>query len=245
MKSLPRDRILLTRTREDCAEWATEIETLGAVPVIFPCIQCEDITTSVLREQLAREVPRARWIAFTSKRGVAAFARLYPPHSLPLGGIHVAAVGPVTAEEARARLGRVDLAGTGRTAAALAAELVPRLAPDDRVLIAVAENAGRALEDALEVSGHACVRAKLYRTSPLPRLHHRLAASKLSARNVFLASPSAVTGFCNQVRLDTTLDIFTIGPSTTRAARAAGLDVTREAPQPGLPGLMEALHCAN
>ena len=245
MKPLLRDRILLTRTREDCAEWAAEIESLGAVPVVFPCIRCEDFTTSVLRAQLAREVPRVQWVAFTSKRGVAALASLCPPHSLPLGRINVAAVGPVTAAEARARLGRIDLVGTGGTAAALAAELVPRLAPDDRVLIAVAENAGRVLEDAVEASGHACMRTELYRTSPLPRLHHRLAASELGARNVFLASPSAVTGFCNQVRLDTTLDIFTIGPSTTRAARAAGLDVTGEAPQPGLPGLMEALHCAN
>ena len=245
MKPLLRDRILLTRTREDCAEWAAEIESLGAVPVVFPCIRCEDVTTSVLRAQLAREVPRAQWMVFTSKRGVAAFARLCPPHLLPLGRINVAAVGPVTAAEARARLGRIDLVGTGGTAAALAAELIPRLARKNRVLIAVAENAGRVLEDAVESSGHACMRTELYRTSPLPRLQHRLAASELGARNVFLASPSAVTGFCNQVRLDTTLDIFTIGPSTTRAARAAGLDVTGEAPQPGLPGLMEALHCAN
>ena len=245
MNGPPRQRILLTRTREDCAEWAAEIDKLGAVPVVFPCIRCEDITTPVLREQLAREVPRAKWMAFTSKRGVASFTHLCPPRSLPLGRIHVAAVGPATGEEARVRLGRVDLVGTGGTAAALAAELVPRLEPHDRVLVAVAENAGRALEDAFEVSGHAYMRVELYRTSPIPRLDHRLAASKLGARNVFLASPSAVAGFCNQVRLDTALDIFTIGPSTTRAAQAAGLDVTREAPQPGLPGLMEALHCAN
>ena len=245
MTGRPRPRILLTRTREDCAEWAAPIEHLGAVPVVFPCIRCEDVSTSVLRAQLAREVPRARWMVFTSTRGVAAFARLCLPRPVPLGRIRVAAVGPATAEAARKRLGRIDLVGTGGTAAALAVELVPRLAPDDRVLIAVAENAGRALEDACEVSGHACVRVELYRTSPLPRLQHRLAASELGARNVFLASPSAVTGFCNQVRLDTALAIFTIGPSTTRAALTAGLDVTREAPQPGLPGLMEALLCAN
>ena len=241
----PRRRVLLTRTREDCAEWAAEIEALGAVPVVFPCIACEDVTTAALREQLAREVPRAQWLAFTSRRGVAALARLGRQHALPLDRIRVAAVGPATAAAARARLGRTDLTGTGGTAAALAAELVPRLAPDDRVLVAVAANAGPALEDALGAAGHPCVRAELYRTSPLPRPRHRLAASALGARNVFLASPSAVTGFCNQVRLDTTLAIFTIGPSTTGAARAAGLDVTREAPRPGLPGLMEALHCAN
>ena len=122
---------------------------------------------------------------------------------------------------------------------------MPRLAPDNRVLIAVAQNAGRTLEAALDAAQRAYVRVELYRTSPLPARPERVAASALGARNVFLASPSAVTGFCNQVRLDVALDIFTIGPATTRAAQAAGLDVTGEATRPGLPGLMEALHCAN
>lgn len=245
MKPTPRHRILLTRTREDCAEWAAEIERLGAVPVVFPCIRCQDIKTAALRERLAREVSRAQWIAFTSRRGVAAFARLYPgPTPLP-PSIKVAAVGPVTGQEARTRLGRADLVGTGGTAAALAAELVLRLEPDDRVLIAVAENAGRSLEDTLDDAKRIHVRIDLYRTSPLAARSDRVAASELGARSVFLASPSAVTGFCNQVRLDMALDIFTIGPATTRAARAAGLAVTGEATRPGLPGLMEALHCAN
>lgn len=245
MKPTPHHRILLTRTREDCAEWAAEIERLGAVPVVFPCIRCHDVKTAGLRERLAREVSRVQWIAFTSKRGVAAFARLYPgPMPLP-PSIKVATVGPATGQEARTRLGHADLVGTGGTAAALAVELVPHLEPDDQVLIAVAQNAGRSLEDALDDAKNMYVRIELYRTSPLAPRPDRVAASELGARSVFLASPSAVTGFCNQVRLDVALDIFTIGPATTRSARAAGLDVTGEATRPGLPGLMEALHCAN
>jgi len=66
----------------------------------------------------------------------------------------------------------------------------------------------------------------------------------LGADDVLLASPSAVAGFVNQVRLDRTPGIFTIGPSTTEAARAAGLDVTGEASRPGLRGLLEAMRCA-
>lgn len=245
MKPTPRHRILLTRTREDCADWAAEIEQRGAVPVVFPCIRCHDIATAELRERLAREVARAQWIAFTSGHGVDAFARLYPGATPLAPSIRVATVGPATGREARSRLGRADLVGIGGTAAAMATELVPRLEPDDRVLIAVAQNAGRSLEDALDDAERIYVRIELYRTSPLAARPDRVAASELGARSVFLASPSAVTGFCNQVRLDTALDIFTIGPTTTRAARAAGLDVTGEATRPGLPGLMEALHCAN
>ncbi len=245
MKPTPRHRVLLTRTREDCADWAAEIERRGAVPVVFPCIRCHDIATPELRERLAREVARAQWIAFTSGRGVAAFARLYPGTAPLAPSVRVVTVGPATGREARSRLGRADLIGTGGSAAAMAAELVPHLEPDDRVLIAVAQNAGRTLEAALDAAQRAYVRVELYRTAPLPARPERVAASALGARSVFLASPSAVTGFCNQVRLDVALDIFTIGPATTRAARAAGLDVSGEATRPGLPGLMEALHCAN
>ena len=40
-----------------------------------------------------------------------------------------------------------------------------------------------------------------------------------------LASPSAASGFVHQVELDVPVAIYTIGPSTTAAARALGLDV--------------------
>ena len=56
-----------------------------------------------------------------------------------------------------------------------------------------------------------------------------------------LASPSAVTGFVNQVDIDIPVNIFTIGPSTSAAARAQGLAVTAEAREPSLAGILEAM----
>ena len=280
MSSLAGRRVLLTREEEDCAAWAAEIEGLGAVPVIFPCIECRDIDTPELRARLARELSRARWVAFTSRRGVAAFARLRRgtgrdterdperdpgripgrrpgpipgpgtgPGALP-DGLRVAAVGPATARAATAAFGRVDLAGAAGeaggagTAASLADALAPRLGPGDRVLAVVAENAGRAFEEIIRSAGRACLRLDVYRTRPAPERPCKRAASVLGADTVLLASPSAVTGFVNRVRLDTAPGIFTIGPSTTEAACAAGLEVTGEAPRPGLGGLLEAMRCA-
>ena len=284
MSSLAGRRVLLTREEEDCAAWAAEIEGLGAVPVTFPCIECRDIDTPELRARLARELSRARWVAFTSRRGVAAFARLRGgtgrdtgrdpgqgpggdsgrvtgrrpgpipgpgtgPGALP-DGLRVAAVGPATARAAAAAFGRVDLAGAAGeaggagTAASLADALAPRLGPCDRVLAVVAENAGRAFEETIRSAGRACLRLDVYRTRPAPARPCKRAASALGADIVLLASPSAVTGFVNQVRLDTAPGIFTIGPSTTEAACAAGLEVTGEAPRPGLGGLLEAMRCA-
>ena len=257
-------RILLTRDEEDSVAWAAEIEDLGAVPLVFPCIVCRDIDTPELRTRLAAELPRARWLAFTSRRGAASFARLRggrargpapggapnaapgaaPPDALP-DGVRIAAVGPATARAAAAALGRVDLAGgPSGTARSLAEALVPRLGTGDRVLLAVAENAGPAFEETVRAAGRACHRLDVYRTLPVPERTPKRAVSTLGADDVLLASPSAVAGFVNQVRLDRAPGIFTIGPSTTEAARAAGLDVTGEASRPGLRGLLEAMRCA-
>ena len=268
MTRLAGRRILLTRDEEDCAAWAAEIEGLGAVPLVFPCIVCRDVDTPELRTRLAAELPRARWLAFTSRRGAASFARLRggrtrgaarggapggapgaapgaaPPDALP-DGVRVAAVGPATARAAAAALGRVDLAGgPSGTARSLAEALVPRLGIGDRVLLAVAENASPAFEETIRASGRACHRLDVYRTLPVPERTPRRAVSTLGADDVLLASPSAVAGFVNQVRLDRAPGIFTIGPSTTEAARAAGLEVTAEASRPGLRGLLEAMRCA-
>ena len=242
VSEIVRRRILLTRAEEDSAAWAAEIEARGAAPVVLPCIECRDVDTPELRARLAAELPRARWLAFTSRRGVAAFARLQdgpPPAALKL-----AAVGPATAEAATAAFGRVDLLGPGGTASSLADALAAALDAGDRVLAALAENAGPALERTLASAGHSCTRLAVYRTLPVPEQRPRRAVSSLGVDAVFLASPSAVTGFVNRVWLDTTAEVFTIGPSTTEAARAAGLEVTGEASRPGLQGLLEAMRCA-
>jgi uroporphyrinogen-III synthase len=65
--------------------------------------------------------------------------------------------------------------------------------------------------------------------------------STLGADNVLLASPSAVTGFVNQVDIDIPINVFSIGPSTSAAARAQGLAVTAEASLPSLTGILEAM----
>ena len=263
MTRLAGRRILLTRDEEDCAAWAAEIEDLGAVPLVFPCIVCRDIDTPALQEParrgaasrpvarvhlaarggLVRAAPR-RAGAGCGTGGHPAAPGAAPPDALP-DGVRVAAVGPATARAAAAALGRVDLAGgPSGTARSLAEALVPRLGVGDRVLLAVAENAGPAFEETIRAAGRICHRLDVYRTLPVPERAPKRAVSTLGADDVLLASPSAVAGFVNQVRLDRAPGIFTIGPSTTEAARAAGLDVTAEAPRPGLRGLLEAMRCA-
>jgi uroporphyrinogen-III synthase len=52
-------------------------------------------------------------------------------------------------------------------------------------------------------------------------------------------------GFVNVVELDAPVNVYTIGPSTTAAARRAGLAVTAEAREPTVEGILEAIEWRN
>jgi uroporphyrinogen-III synthase len=231
---------LLTRSEEDCVEWAERLARHGARSVTLPCIRCEPIATPACKAALAAAVPNADWLVFTSRRGVEAFAALEPP-ALP-APCRVAVVGAATAEAAKSVLGRVDVVGGG-TAAALGATLTDLgdLKRHPRVVLAVAENAGNSLERALTAAGAQCTRIDVYRTVPAPLAEPRRPLSTLCVDNVVLASPSAVTGFVRQVDIDAPVSFYTIGPSTTAAARRAGLPVTGEAREPSFEGILEAM----
>lgn len=239
MKRLAGKRILITRSVDDCAEWAAQLARHDAAPVTLPCIETEIIDTPELRAALAAAVPHTDWLVFTSRRGVEAFAAL---HAGETGAARIAAVGTVTADAARARLGRVDLVGRGGTAEQLAATMLSDgvLNGTPRLLLALAANADDRLVGAFGAAAR-CTRFDVYRTIPAPPRRAKRAMSTLGADNVLLASPSAVTGFVNQVELDIPVNLFTIGPSTSAAARAHGLAVTAEAAAPSLEGILEAM----
>jgi len=238
--SRPR-RVLLTRSEEDCAEWAARFAQHGVEAVALPCIHAEPLSTPALKAALAAALPDTDWLVFTSRRGVEAFAALAA--GPPGAKCRIAAVGAATAAAARDALGRVDLVGAGGTAAALGAALVDAgdLARHPRVLLALAENAGDTLERALLAAGASCTRLDVYRTVPAPLAVPRRPLSRLHVDNVVLASPSAVTGFVNLVDVDVPVHVYTIGPSTTAAARRAGLAVDAEAREPSFEGLLEAM----
>jgi uroporphyrinogen-III synthase len=196
-----RRRVLLTRSAEDCAEWAERLGALGATPVALPCIHAETIDTPPVRATVAAAVADADWLVFTSRRGVEAFVAL--GGSAP-ARTKIAVVGAGTAAVAQELLGRVDLVGRGGTAASLADSLAANgvLAQRSHAVLPLAENAGDALERALSGAGARCTRLDVYRTVPAPPATPRRAMSSLGADNVILASPTAVTGFVQQVIVD-------------------------------------------
>ena len=239
-------RVLVTRAGDAAEAWREELERLGAV-----CVQRGVLATETLAANgngfRTRDALRGcDWLVLTSARAVAALEEIAgEPLAVPAP---VAVVGPATAERARRAGLDVRLQAKGGTVVALAEEMAEVLAAATRtsaaerplVVFAGAEDAHRGLE-VLETRGLArVVRLAVYRTIPAPPVPEAQ-REELDVDVVLLASPSAVRGLVAGARLPARARIITIGPSTTAAAREAGLTVAGEAVTRDLAGLLRAI----
>ena len=244
MTALADRRVLITRAADDAQRWARRLAARGAVPVILPCVRSESLNDEATRERLRTAAQTADWLLFTSQRGVEAAVRagvrLAP-------GAHVAAVGELTASAARQLLGCTPFVAFGATSRALGLELLALwgdAAGLRRVVVIGAEGGRDDAEQVLALAEAHVTRVNVYRTISASAITPRRDLEQERIDDVLLASPSAVTGLLNQARVGDTARLFTIGPTTSAAALAAGLMVTGESAAPGLEGLMEAMQCA-
>jgi uroporphyrinogen-III synthase len=158
------------------------------------------------------------WVVLTSVNGARELRRRM--HGTPN---RVAAIGAATAEA----FGGADLVATTSTQEGLLAVMPD---PAGRVLFAAAEGARLLLPDALGADVVA-----LYRTVELEP------TTWPAADLVVLLSPSAARAFA---RLSAGVPAVTIGPQTTRAARAGGAEVLSEARTSDLEGVVAAVQRA-
>jgi uroporphyrinogen-III synthase len=158
------------------------------------------------------------WVVLTSANGARELRRRM--RGVPA---RVAAIGPATADA----FGGADVIAEVSTQEGLLAALPER---PGKVLFAGAEGARRLLSEALAADV-----AVLYRTRELePR-------DWPDADLVVLASPSAARAFA---RIPSSTPAATIGPETTRVARAGGVAVAAEAETSDLDGLLAAVERA-
>ncbi|MHB1311252.1 MAG: uroporphyrinogen-III synthase [Gemmatimonadaceae bacterium] len=237
-------RVLVTRAVEDSAEWANRLLRHGAHPVVFPCLVSAPLADAGTKVRLLTALSTAEWLLVTSRRGVQSVADLMGK-SFP-AGIRIAAVGPATAHAAANHWGRVDLVATTPTSEGLATDLAalvaaPVTAPPPHAVIAGAVDGRRDAEVILVSRGWRVTFAPVYETLAAPASDDRLDLREGTIDDILLASPSAVTGLLNRAVFPCTARIITIGPTTTAAARAAGLVVAAEARRPGLEGMLEVM----
>ncbi|HEY3934025.1 MAG TPA: uroporphyrinogen-III synthase [Gemmatimonadales bacterium] len=238
-------RILVTRAADDAASWVSRLAAAGALPIALPCLAVEPISDSDTRRRLIEALRDTEWLLLTSPRGARAAGQLLDGAELSTA-VSIGVVGPATARTARRVFSRVDLVAAEKTSAGLARELVRSrhaavgsVAP--RVVIAastLARDAGAAI---LRTAGWDVTAIAVYRTVPVPAVALRRDLVADGVEVIVLASPSAVTGLLHQANVPASIRIITIGPTTSRAAIAAGLTVAGEAAEPTFEGIVEAI----
>jgi uroporphyrinogen III methyltransferase/synthase len=206
-------RVIVTRARGQVEPLAGRLEALGLEVVRCPLIELEPIGPDHV------DVAGYDWVVVTSPFAARELLRRVRDTLPP-----VAAIGPGTA----AALGQGGVAPAlvpaVSTQEGLLAEL-PR--PAGRVLFAGAARARTLLADELGADVIPLYRTNALRPNPPP-----------DGDLVVLASASAAEAFA---ALGLELPVVSIGPETTRAAEAAGVNVVAEARTHDLDGLVEAV----
>jgi uroporphyrinogen III methyltransferase / synthase len=187
------------------------LEAVGATVVECPLIEIERTSDEPI------DAAGYDWLIVTSPNGADEIVRR--GRNLP----RVAAVGPGTAEALRAHGIEPAFVPVESSQDGLLREF-PR--PAGRVLFAAAEGARRGPIDALGADF-----APLYRTRLLD-------PDPPEGDVVVLASGSAARAYAG---VGGAAPAVTIGPETTRVARAVGLEVVAEAATHDLPGLVNAV----
>jgi uroporphyrinogen III methyltransferase / synthase len=206
-------KVVVTRPRSQAGPLVDRLEALG-----LEVVECPLIEIDALDEPAQVDTSGYDWVIVTSPNGAALFVERRTGDNA-----RIAAVGPGTAETLRQHGIEPDLVPRVSTQEGLLDEL-PR--SSGRVLFVGAEGSRRVLIDALDADFVPLYRTRLLRPSPP------------DGDLVVLASGSAARSFA---ALGATLDAVSIGPQTTRAARAVGLDVVAEARTHDLDGLVDAV----
>src|SRR5512143_337235 len=241
-------RIVVTRARSQAASLSERLGALGADVLEMPATQIERADPEPLRSALAR-ISDYGWTIFTSQNAVRIFwdvLRVDARDARALAGVKLAAVGPATASALLDCGLAVDVAPDRFVAEALLDEL--RLRRDvrgARVLYVAAEGARETLQDGLEELGAVVDHIVAYRSVPdgagAARLRERLLEG--GADLLTFTSASSVNAFVAAVGADAAQRVpaASIGPITTEAARAAGLEVVVEATDSTIAGLVDAI----
>jgi uroporphyrinogen III methyltransferase/synthase len=238
-------RVLVTRAREQSSALASTLRQQGADVIEAPAIAIDDAAPASVERAIRKTAgERYEWIVFTSANGARVFGDALVRAGLDaraLGPTKVAAIGPGTADTLAALGVQADLVPRTHTTAALA-RAFPR--GSGCVLLARAAGLDRALDDALAAKGWRPERASMYRVRQRrmpPSVRRAIAGGDIDV--ITFASAGTVAAFHRSFSeaLPRPTKVVCIGPVTARAARAAGLRVSRVAHPHTIPGLVDAV----
>jgi len=246
-------RIVVTRAHDQAAEFSNRLTELGAEVLEIPCIKIVPPTQLSFIADALLELNAYDWLVFTSPNGVTAFFDFFFKafHDLrDIGGVRIAAVGPGTAAKLTELHLQVDLMPGEALAAKIAGAFAKFESMDNlRICLPRAEVANPELPQALEALGAIVDDIPCYKTVAETEDATGDAARLLEggADWITFTSASTVEHFHARFDLPALLKTFShsklasIGPETSKAIRALGLETGVEAKQHTIEGLTLAL----
>jgi uroporphyrinogen III methyltransferase/synthase len=238
-------RVVVTRARVQASGMAAALSALGADVVELPAIRIVPRIHSAEVRDAVGAIHSYALICLTSPNGVRLLFEALVGAGLDaraFANATVAAIGPGTAAALAERGIRADIVPERSIAEALAESLAAVDVAERPVLVARAAEARDVLPDALRKRGGKVDVVALYETVAEEPDPASVEAAR-SADYVTFTSSSTVRNFVGAVGDGFPLRarIASIGPVTSEAARAAGLEVAVEAKRHDPEGLVEAL----
>lgn len=249
MTELAGKRILITRPREQYADFATQLVALDAVPLAFPVISIEAIENPQDLDQALGNLGKYQWVVFTSVNGVNAVW-----HRLTLSGvkqfppsIKIAAIGPKTA----AALQEIGAMVNFMPSEYIAEAILPGLGDikDQWILLLRADIARPDLANAIQKAGGIAHEIAVYHTVQGNPSDSEWDEFVKGVDMITFTSASTVRNFVELVNdrkfevesIAQKVLIACIGPIAARTAREYGLKADIVADEYTIEGLVSAI----
>ncbi len=244
-------KILVTRAREQSAEFSTLLRGLGAEVVEFPTIQIVPPRDWGPLDRAIRRIEQYDWLIFTSANGVLFFWQrlLAGGKTILPSSIKVCAIGPATARHLRERGVQVDFVPEAYVAEAILEGFKESDLAGKEILLARAKVARDILPRGLRQRGAKVEVVEAYRTlkprGGTRRLRTLLTENKIDV--VTFTSSSTVSHFAALLtgeelkRLLQGVKVACIGPITSETAKRLGMKVHIEPREYTIRGLARAI----
>ncbi|WP_418790408.1 uroporphyrinogen-III C-methyltransferase [Phosphitispora sp. TUW77] len=245
-------RVLITRSRSQASSLAQEIELLGGEPWEFPTIEITAPDDYGPMDKAIMDIDSYDWLVLTSVNGVQGFMERMKnlrKDIRNLKDIKIVAIGPKTREEIEKYGVFCEFMPDEFVAEAIIDVFRGEDIKGKKILLPRADIARKVLPDTLESMGAFVDEVTAYQTV-MGSGDTMQVAKMLEEKRIHIltfTSSSTVKNFVKKIGADNIPNLIegvmvaSIGPITSAAARELGLEVTVEAEEYTIDGLVQAV----
>lgn len=239
-------RIVVTRAREQASALAGQLRALGADAIEVPTIEIGTAGDTGPLDRAIAELPAYDWLIFTSANGVRFFMERLDGSGADLRALRarICAIGPATRAAVEALHLKVDLMGKEYVAEGLLDAFAEHDLGGKRILLPRAAVARDLVPAELTRRGARVDVVEAYRTAAPADAADRLhAAMERRPDCVTFTSSSTVQNFVALAGAEALrgVKVASIGPITSATARSLGVEISAEARQFTIDGLVRAI----